>query len=81
MKKIILSFIFIYSLLLLKPVNTFAANLGFSPVSGSYKSGDYISVDVVLTNSSQAVNAISGSISFPQNLLVWLSSPPLYFFC
>ena len=69
MKKIILSFIFIYSLLLLKPVNTFAANLGFSPVSGSYKSGDYISVDVVLTNSSQAVNAISGSISFPQNLL------------
>lgn len=69
MKKIILSFIFIYSLLLLKPVNTFAANLGFSPVSGSYKSGDYISVDVVLTNSSQAVNAISGSISFPSNLL------------
>lgn len=69
MKKIILSFIFIYSLLLLKPVNTFAANLGFSPVSGSYKSGDYISVDVVLTNSSQAVNAVSGSISFPQNLL------------
>ncbi len=69
MKKIILSFIFIYSLLLLKPVNTFAANLGFTPVSGSYKSGDYISVDVMLTNSSQSVNAISGSISFPKNIL------------
>lgn len=63
MKKSIF-FIFILSVFLLRFDLAFASDLGFSLSSTNYKVGDYISVDVFLTNNSQATNAISGKISF-----------------
>ncbi len=69
MRKIIIYFIFISSLFLLRPVASFAADLGFSPGSASYKVGDTISIDVVLTNNNQSINAVSGKISFSKDFL------------
>lgn len=42
-----------------------AANLYFSPSAGSYAPGDSFSVSVYVNSSDQAMNAASGTISFP----------------
>ncbi|MDQ1281986.1 MAG: hypothetical protein QG630_337 [Patescibacteria group bacterium] len=69
MKKIFFSFIFILSVFLFKSLNAFAADLTFSPSSGSYKTGDYISVDIILTNNTSPINAISGKVSFSKDTI------------
>lgn len=56
-------------ILLLSPVTLFASDLSFSPASHTYKVGDHISVDVVVENNTQAINAVSGSVSFSSDTL------------
>lgn len=46
-----------------------AASLNLSPASGSYSVGKTFSVNVVLNSENQAMNAASGIVSFPQDLI------------
>ncbi len=50
-----------------------AAGLYMSPASGSYNLGKTFSVAVYVSTPQEALNAISGTISFPQNKLELLS--------
>ncbi len=45
-----------------------AATLNFSPSSGTYSIGDVIKIDVSIS-SDQSINAISGNVFFPNNIL------------
>ncbi len=56
------------TLLLLFPSVTFGARLHFSPASGSYTVGSTLSVGVY-ASTDKALNAISGAISFPEDVL------------
>jgi hypothetical protein len=47
----------------------FAGELNLSPASGSYSVGDTINVRVILSSPVQSANAVSGSLSFSNNLL------------
>lgn len=46
-----------------------AANLTISPTGGSYTVGKSFSVDVLVSNNKDNINAVSGEISFPSDLL------------
>lgn len=46
-----------------------AASLGISPSSGSYGVGTAFSVTVYVASSDQAMNAVSGTVSFPSDKL------------
>lgn len=46
-----------------------AASLYFSPASGNYKVGDNFSVSIYVSSSEQAMNAVSGFISFSSDKL------------
>jgi hypothetical protein len=48
----------------------YAADLTFSPLSGSCDVGKSFSVNVVVSSPGQAINAISGIVSFSDNLEV-----------
>lgn len=52
---------------------TNAADLRFTPVSGSYKIGDVFSVSVLVSSSDKAVNAIQSNIIFPVDKLTLVS--------
>ncbi len=47
----------------------YAAELNLSPSSGSYKVGDTINVRLLLSSPSQSANAISGTLSFSNDVL------------
>lgn len=47
----------------------FAADLSLSPSQGTYEEGRVVSVDVYITNNTDNINAVSGTLSFPTNLL------------
>ncbi len=49
--------------------DAFAATFSFAPASGSYTVGSTISVGVYAGSSDKALNAASGIVSFPENLL------------
>ena len=51
------------------PATAHAANLYFSPSSGSHAVGTTLSVSVYVSSADQAMNAASGVISFPQDKL------------
>ncbi len=51
-----------------------AATLQVSPASGSYQIGDTLRVAVTVTSSAQAINAVSGVLSFPTDKLQFLSA-------
>ncbi len=63
--KIILFFL----LLGFAPLSADAANLYFSPSSGSHAVGTTFSVSVYVSSADQAINAASGAISFPKDKL------------
>lgn len=63
--KIILFFIFLGAF----PFCADAANLFFSPSSGSYSVGSVLSASVFVSSPEQAMNAADGAISFPQDKL------------
>jgi len=49
--------------------STNAASLYFSPSSGTYTVGQRFSVSIGVSSSDQAMNAVSGSVSFPSDKL------------
>ncbi len=58
-----LAFLFFYT------QTVFAASLSLVPQSGNVNVGDNIRVRVVLVSSDKPANAVSGSVTFPTNLL------------
>ena len=50
-----------------------AASLYISPVNGAYKVGQNFSVGIYVSSADQAMNAVSGILSFPQDKLQVLS--------
>lgn len=68
-KKIVLTFF----LFLLLPTITFGATLGFSPASGSYQQGSVLTVNVYANSGKTALNALSGGVSYPKDLLEVIS--------
>ena len=50
-------------------VKVFAANLDILPISQSVNMGDTVSVSVMVSTSGQVINAVSGVLSFPKDLL------------
>ncbi len=46
-----------------------SVQLSLSPAGGSYRVGDIVSVKIFVASPDQEVNAVSGNISFPVNLL------------
>lgn len=67
--KIFASAIFAFALLAITPQFAHAANLYFSPSSGSHAVGTTLSVSVYVSSADQAMNAASGVISFPSDKL------------
>ena len=65
---ITVSVFFIISLLSL-PFNSEAATLTFSPSTGTYKVGSSITVSVYVSSADKIMNAASGMISYPTDLL------------
>lgn len=55
------------------PSFLFADTLSFSPATGSYTSGRTFPVTVFVSSPSQAINALSGEISFPADKLQLVS--------
>lgn len=55
------------------PSFLFADTLSFSPATGSYTSGRTFPVTVFVSSPSQAINALSGEISFPPDKLQLVS--------
>jgi hypothetical protein len=67
--KIFASALFAFAFLAITPQFTHAANLYFSPSSGSHAVGTTLSVSVYVSSANQAMNAASGIITFPQDKL------------
>lgn len=55
--------------LFLSPIVSHAATLNLSPVRGAVDVGSMLTETVVVSSSDQAINAVSGTISFPSDLL------------
>jgi hypothetical protein len=47
----------------------YAADISLSPTSGTYQVGKTFTVDVSVSNNTEAVNAVSGTLSYPPDLL------------
>lgn len=59
------------------PVAAQTASLYFSPSTGSYVVGSTFAVNVYVSSTNQAINAVSGTVSFPQdNLTITSLSKP-----
>lgn len=50
-------------------VFAFAGNITFSPTTGVYTTGKTFSVDVIVSNNQDNINAVSGLINFPSGIL------------
>ncbi len=50
-------------------VTVHAASMSFSPASGNYAVGKTFSVGVYVSSADQSINAISGALSFPADIL------------
>ncbi len=46
-----------------------AADLGFSPASGTFVAGKSFTVNIRIKNNKTAINAVSGEVDFPKDLL------------
>ncbi len=46
-----------------------AGNITFSPTAGTYTTGKTFSVDVILSNNQDNINAVSGLVNFPNTVL------------
>ena len=61
--------VFLLSIGFALPSFAHAATLYFSPASGSHPVGKAISVSVFVSSTDQAINAVSGVVSFPKDKL------------
>lgn len=61
--------IFSFALFTIAPFSAHAATLNFSPSSGSYVVDTIFSVNVTVASGDQAINAVSGVVSFPWDKL------------
>ena len=52
---------------------TFAATLAFYPSAGTFTVGQTFTVSVLVSSPTQAVNAYSGDVAYPTNVLSLLS--------
>lgn len=68
-KYFIYVFIIIAGAFVFSPSLSFASDLGFSPSTFSLSVNKSFSVNIILKNNNQAINAVSGTISFPTDLL------------
>ncbi len=50
-----------------------AATLSLTPSSGTYAAGETLTASLVVTSADQAINAVSGTVTFPKDLLEVLS--------
>ncbi len=66
--------VFLVGIFLILPLVTNAASLSFNPVSGSYTVGSTFTVSVLVSSASEAVNAVSGTVTFPANMLEVVST-------
>jgi hypothetical protein len=55
--------------LFVAPTVVFGASLSFSPSSGTYKPGAVFTVAIYVNSGGQALNAVSGIVSYPKDLL------------
>lgn len=66
MRRVLYHAFFVFTLLaLLSPVGVFADTLFVSPVTGTHAVGDTFSVRIMVSSPRQAINAISGVLSYP----------------
>ena len=68
-KGYIVGFIFLVALSFILPAHVFAADLIFTPSSVSIAKDQTLSISVALANNNQAINAVSGTLSFPADIL------------
>lgn len=61
------------SVFLFLPTLAHAASLYFSPSSGSHAVGSTVTVNIYVSSADQAINAASGTVSFPQDKLEVIS--------
>lgn len=62
-------FLFTFLVILPLPGSVFADTLLIAPSSGDYTEGQTFSVRVLLTSTGQSVNAVSGVLDFPRDIL------------
>ncbi len=67
--KFIISFAFVAVVSIALPIAASAATLYFSPSSGEYAVGKTLPISVYVSSADQAMNAVSGVISFPSDKL------------
>ncbi len=61
--------IIVFFIALFAPLSVFAASLSFSPQSGTHNTGETFTVNVYVNSSDTAMNAASGTVSFPWDKL------------
>jgi hypothetical protein len=64
-----LRLLIVISVLLSGPAFASAGNITFSPTIGTYTTGKTFSVDVIVSNNQDNINAVSGLINFPTGVL------------
>lgn len=70
-KRTIKQFLYVLGvfILFLFPGNIFAADITLTPSVGQFDVGQSFTVDVYVTNNTQAINAVSGTLTFPTDTL------------
>ncbi len=61
--------VFALFLLLLLPISAQAASLSFLPATGTYNPGTVFSTGITVSSQGEALNAVSGVVSYPKDLL------------
>lgn len=69
MRSFLIRTAFIISVFVTAPFYAYADTLYMSPSSGSYLSGKTFPVRVLVSSTGQSINAVSGTLSFPQDKL------------
>ena len=72
-KATIAKIVFALTFFLVLPVSTLAATLSFSPASGSYLVGSTVTVSVYSNSGGVALNALSGVVVYPNDVLEVIS--------
>jgi len=74
MKKFLLALSFVFLFFIIGSSIASAATIQTTPSTGSYKVGDTFKVDVTVSSPDKAINAVSGTLSFPKDKLQFIST-------